>query len=65
MAVVQPLNFEIDFAGNPLSGSATLFFVFILKFILTVILEIKNHVKIPWHQKISFSKPDFYKPIHI
>ena len=36
MAVAQPLDFEIDFARNPISGSAAWFFVIILKFIFTI-----------------------------
>ena len=65
MAVAQPLDFEIDFARNPISGSAAWFFVIIVKFIFTAIFEIKNHVKKFFGTKqISFSKPDFYKPIH-
>ena len=43
--------------GYPIFESAAWFFVIILKFIFTSIFEIK----IPWHQKISFSKADFYK----
>ena len=66
MAVAQPLDFEIDFARNPISGSAAWFFVIILKFFSTAIFEIKNHVKkFLGTKKNSFSKPDFYKPIHI
>ena len=62
MAVAQPLDFEIDSARNPISGSATWFFLIILKFIFTVIFEIKNHVKKFFGaKKISFSKTDFYK----
>ena len=44
MAVVQPLDFEIDFERNPISGSAAWFMVIILKFIFTATFEIKNHV---------------------
>ena len=44
MAVAQPLDFEIDFARNPISGFAARLFVIILKFIFTAIFEIKNHV---------------------
>ena len=66
MAVAQPLAFEIDFAKNPIAGSAAWIFVFIFKFIFTAIFEIKNHVKkIIATKKILFSKPDFYKPIQI
>ena len=54
------------FARNPISGSSSWFFVIILKFILTAIFEIKNHVKnFPGTKKKSFSKLVFYKPIHI
>ena len=60
MAVVQLLDFEIDFTRN--TGSAAWFFVIILKFIFTAIFGIKNHVKkFVGTKKISFSKPDFYK----
>ena len=45
MAVAQPLDFEIDFTSNPISGSAAWFFDVIVKFIFTVIFEIENHVK--------------------
>ena len=66
MAIAQPLDFEIDFARDPISGSAVLFFVIIVKFIFTAIFEITNHVKNSWApKKNSFSKPDFYKPIYI
>ena len=51
MAVAQPLDFEIDFVKNPISGLAAWFYVIILKFIFTAIFEIKNHEKNPWHQK--------------
>ena len=40
MAVARPYGFEIVFVGNPFSGSASWFFVNILKFILTPIFEI-------------------------
>ena len=59
-------DFEFDFARNPIPGSATWFFIIILKLIFTAIFEIKNKVKqFLGTKKISFSKPDFYKPIHI
>ena len=48
-------------SGDPIFESAAWFFVIILKFIFTSILKIKIHEKIPWHQKKSFSKADFYK----
>ena len=44
MAIAQPLDFEIDFARNPLSGSAASFFV-ILKSLFRAIFEIKVLVK--------------------
>ena len=66
MAVAQPLGFEIDSVRNPISGSAAWFFVIILKFIFTVIFEIKVHVKkLLGTKKFSFSKPDFLKPLYI
>ena len=66
IAVAQLLDFGIDFAKNPISGSAAWFFVIILKFIFTDIFEIKNNVKkFLGTKKISFSKPDFYKPVDI
>ena len=40
MAVARLYGFEIDFAKNPISGSASLFFVLILKFIFTPVFEI-------------------------
>ena len=46
MAIVQPLEFEVDFARNPISELAAWFFFIILKFIFTAIFETKNHVKI-------------------
>ena len=60
------MDFQIDFARKPISGSAAYFFLIILKLIFTSIFEIKNHVKkLLGTKKISFSKPDFYKPIDI
>ena len=60
MAVARPLGFEIDFVGNPISGSAGWFFVIILKFIFTPICEIKVHEKkFLDTKKISFFKADF------
>ena len=44
---------------NPIFESAAWFFVIILKYIFRSIFEIKIHEKIPWDQKISFSKVDF------
>ena len=45
MAVAQSLDFEFDFARNPISGSAAWFFVIILKIIFAAIFDIKVHVK--------------------
>ena len=45
MAVAQPIDFEIDIARNPISGSAAWFFVIILKFIFTAIFQIKKSCK--------------------
>ena len=45
MAVARQYGFEIDFAGKPISGSAACFFVIILKFIFTPIIEIEIHEK--------------------
>ena len=45
MAVALPYGFQIDFVRNPISGSASWFFIIILKFIFTPILEIKIHTK--------------------
>ena len=65
MAVARPLGFEIDFVTYLISESAACFFVIILKFIFTSVFEIKVHgKKFLDTKKISFSKPDFYKPIY-
>ena len=62
MAVARSYGFEIDFVGNPISGSAAWFFIIILKFIFTPIFEIKIYEKNSLTQKkISFLKPDFHK----
>ena len=45
MAVARPNGFEIDFVRNPISESAALFFVIILKFIYKPIFEIKIYQK--------------------
>ena len=45
MAFARPYGFEIDFVRNPISGSAAWFFVIILEFIFTPILEIKIYEK--------------------
>ena len=66
MAVAQQLDFEIDFVRNPISGSAANLFVIILKFIFTAIFEINVHEKkFLDTKKISFSKPDFHRPLYI
>ena len=66
MAVARPFGFEIDFVRNPISESAAWFFVIILKFIFTPIFKIKVHEKkFLDTKKISFSKPDFHRPIYI
>ena len=57
MAVVQPLDFEIDFARNLISESAAWFFVIILKIIFAAIFEIKNHVKNSLAAKNHFESP--------
>ena len=44
MAVARPLGFEIDFARNPIFGSAACFFVIILKVILKSIIEIPDFI---------------------
>ena len=62
MAVVRPYGFKIDFVRNPTSGSAAWFFLIMLKFIFTPILEIKIYGKKFLNtQKISFAKLDFHK----
>ena len=48
---MRPYRFKIDFVSNPISGSATWFFVLTLKFIFTPIFEIKIYEKNPWQQK--------------
>ena len=45
LAVARPYDFEIDFVRDTIFGSAAWFFVIILKFIFTVISEIKIHEK--------------------
>ena len=59
MAVARQYDFEINFVRNPIFGSAAWFFVIMLKFIFTLILEI--HEKNPWHEKMSFSMPHWIK----
>ena len=61
MAIARPLGFEIDFARNPISGSAAWFFVIIVKFIFTAIFEIKKHVK----NSLTPKKFHFRSPIFI
>ena len=59
MAVARPYGFEVDFEVDPISGSAALFFIIILKFIFTPIFEIKVYERnFLTRKKISFSKPD-------
>ena len=61
MTVARPYGFEIDIARNSIPGSAAWFIIIILKFILTLIFEIKIHEeKFLDTEKISFSKPDFH-----
>ena len=55
-AVVRPYCYEIDFERNSISGSSAWFFVIIVKFIFTLIFEIKIYEKILDVKKISFSK---------
>ena len=43
-------GFKINFLGTFISGSASYFFIYTLKFIFTLIFEIKVPGKIPWHQ---------------
>ena len=45
MAIARLYGFEIDFVGNPISGSAAWFFIIISKFITTPIFEIKIYEK--------------------
>ena len=47
MAVARINGLENDFVRNPISESAAIFFVIILKFILKLIPETKLHKKIP------------------
>ena len=62
MAYVLPYGFEIDFVRNPISGSASRFLLIILKFIVTLIFEIKIRAKkFLDTKKILFSKSDLYK----
>ena len=53
MAVAQPLDFEIDFTRNPISGLAALLFFIILK------LNQKACRKFPWYQKNFISEVRF------
>ena len=62
LAFARRYGFEIDFVRHPISGSASWFFICILKFILTSIFEIKIHTeKFLDTEKISFSKSDSQK----
>ena len=54
MAVARPYGFEIDFLRNPISGSASWFFVSILKFIFIPIFEIQIHEKKLFDPKKNF-----------
>ena len=45
IAIARPYRFEIDFMRNPISGSASWFFVIVLKFLFTPIFEIKIYTK--------------------
>ena len=47
MAVAQPLDFEIEFARNAISGSAAWFSVIILKFIFTAIFDLQPEPGLP------------------
>ena len=49
MATAWPYGFKVDFVRNPISESAARFFVIILKFIFTLIYEIKISEKNFWH----------------
>ena len=65
VAVARLYGFEINFVRNPISGSDTWIFIMILKFIFTLIFEIKIHEKkFLDTRKISFSKPNFHKPTY-
>ena len=59
MAVARPYGFKIDFVRNPISAPATWFFVIILKFIFTLIFEIKIHEK----NSLTPKKFHFWSPI--
>ena len=60
-----PTALKAIFRGGPIFKSASWFFVIILKFIFTLIFEIKFHEKNPWHQKISFLKAESSRPLLI
>ena len=62
MAIARRYGFEIDFVRNRISGSAAWFFVIILKFIFTLIFEIKIYAKncLTPKNKNSFSTADFH-----
>ena len=63
MGLLSSNGCKIDFLGDPIYESVAWFFVIILKFLFTLISEIKAHEKkFIATKKILFSKADFYKP---
>ena len=60
IAVAQPLDFGIDFAKNPISGSAAWFFIIILKFIFKAFFNQNS-----WKRFLDTKKFDFQSPIFI
>ena len=56
---MSPIGSKIDLKGDPRFESAALFFVIILKFILTSIFEIK----IPEKNSLTLKKFHFWRPI--
>ena len=66
MPVARPNGFQIDFVSDTIFGSASWFFVIILKLISTPIFEIIIHEKnYLTPEKISFSKSGFHKETYI
>ena len=62
MAFTRSYGFEIDFVKNPIAGSPARFFVIILKFISTLIFEMKIHEKnFLGTEKISVPNSDYHK----
>ena len=58
MTIARPYGFEVDFMRNPISESASWFFVIILKFIFTPIFQIKiNPLKFLDTKKFHFRIP--------